>query len=200
MKLVWIAAAAGMAVAGAQPRSTETADLKVYVTGGSLVRPEVLKLAEGVASEIFGKIHIRLIWRIGPPAAAALLDQPVRVEFRTGHEGSEEAVARAKPCDFSIVVFYDRVRWAEQHGGLAERLLGHIFVHEITHSLQGITRHSATGMMKAAWSARDYEQMSLKPLRFEPLDIELIHEGFRTRAARCSEIGSKGASPASGHL
>jgi hypothetical protein len=49
--------------------------------------------------------------------------------------------------------------------------------------LQGIGRHSATGVMKEVWTAGDFGGMRLRPLSFTPLDINLIYSAWR-RAAR----------------
>ena len=63
-------------------------------------------------------------------------------------------------------------------------VLGHVLVHEITHILQGIQRHSASGVMKAYWDREDCGQMTWKPLRFEPEDVDLIYVGLARRASR----------------
>ena len=73
-----------------------------------------------------------------------------------------------------ITVFLDRVERRDYPG----IVLAHVLVHEITHMAQGINRHSATGVMKARWTGRDYSEMRLHPLRFEPEDLELIHQGL----------------------
>jgi hypothetical protein len=58
-------------------------------------------------------------------------------------------------------VFIDRVLMnLSKHGvpALPNGLLCHVIVHEITHVLENIDRHSAEGIMKAHWSDRDYER------------------------------------------
>jgi hypothetical protein len=40
--------------------------------------------------------------------------------------------------------------------------------------LEGIDRHSSNGVMKAHWDARDFLQMSQKPMSFAPEDVDLI--------------------------
>jgi hypothetical protein len=49
--------------------------------------------------------------------------------------------------------------------------------------LQGIARHSDTGLMKAFWTKDDYVRMEGSSLTFTPDDIELIHFGLQTRVA-----------------
>ena len=63
----------------------------------------------------------------------------------------------------------------------ANTVLAHILVHEITHVLERVARHSDSGIMKAVWSPADYQQMKLHPLPFSPEDIDLIHEAIGKR-------------------
>ncbi len=63
-------------------------------------------------------------------------------------------------------------------------LLAHELVHEITHILQCLDRHSETGVMKARWTADDYCEMRWKPLTFTPEDIQLIHLGMQMLRSR----------------
>jgi hypothetical protein len=56
--------------------------------------------------------------------------------------------------------------------------------HEITHVLQGIVRHSVSGVMKAFWDESDYSQMAWKPLAFTEYDVLLIQRAMDGRAAK----------------
>ena len=62
-------------------------------------------------------------------------------------------------------------------------MLAYVLVHEITHILQGITRHSATGIMKAHWNADDYFAMRKNALTFTADDEELLDAGLDRRLA-----------------
>lgn len=64
-------------------------------------------------------------------------------------------------------------------------LLAHVLVHEITHVLQGVSRHSETGVMKALWTADDCMAMGSKRLEFAPVDVSLIRDRF---AQGCGEV------------
>ena len=55
-------------------------------------------------------------------------------------------------------------------------------VHEITHVLERIKRHSEEGVMKARWSPQDYLHMDTDPLPFAADDVRLIREGLSKRA------------------
>jgi hypothetical protein len=63
-------------------------------------------------------------------------------------------------------------------------LLAHVLVHEITHLIQGINRHSDRGVMKARWDEDDYEQMRSRRLAFTEYDIRLIRLGLEVRSSR----------------
>ena len=52
------------------------------------------------------------------------------------------------------MIFYDRVRKIKPNKIPA--VLAHVMVHEVTHILQGICRHSASGVMKAQWDEEDF--------------------------------------------
>jgi hypothetical protein len=62
-------------------------------------------------------------------------------------------------------------------------LLGHVLAHEIGHILQGVERHSSTGLMKERWDYRDYVEMQRQPLRFTAEDLLLIQQGLKNRAS-----------------
>jgi len=82
-----------------------------------------------------------------------------------------------------IRVFYDRIRHTYNQS-LAPIVLAHVLVHEITHILQSVCRHSDQGVMKARWEAGDYLKMSRKPLQFTNEDVDLIYSGLATRGSR----------------
>jgi hypothetical protein len=54
-------------------------------------------------------------------------------------------------------------------------------VHEITHVLQGIARHSDSGVMKANWSGEEFQRMRYKSLPFTEEDVVLTHRGLEVR-------------------
>jgi hypothetical protein len=92
------------------------------------------------------------------------------------------ALAYALPYEgVHIEVFYDRIAGADPE--LVPSLMANVIVHEITHILQGIDRHSTGGIMKAVWTSSDYTLMKRSQLRFTALDVEMIHNGFAARTA-----------------
>jgi hypothetical protein len=70
-------------------------------------------------------------------------------------------------------VFWDRIEHPSYPASKGV-ILTHVLVHEITHILQRIDRHSESGVMKAAWANQDYRDMAWRPLSFTPHDIVLI--------------------------
>jgi hypothetical protein len=98
---------------------------------------------------------------------------------KTFHPG---ALAYALPYEgVHIEVFYDRIAQADPE--LVPSLMANVIVHEITHILQGIDRHSASGVMKAVWDSSDYTLMKRGMLRFTAIDVEMIRDGFAARTA-----------------
>jgi hypothetical protein len=57
--------------------------------------------------------------------------------------------------------------------------VAHVLVHEITHVIEGVTRHSASGIMKARWDTRDYFDMRRRPHAFAQEDVSLIYDGLK---------------------
>jgi len=91
------------------------------------------------------------------------------------------------------VIFYDRVesRLKRQRAPQAT-ILGYVLAHEIGHALQGVVRHSASGVMRATWTTDDFEQMGKDGLRFTEEDVLLIRLGLAppNAPADCSEVPS----------
>jgi hypothetical protein len=77
-----------------------------------------------------------------------------------------------------IYVFVDRVAAMVPPSRIGP-LLGHVLVHEITHGLQGVSRHSPRGVMKAHWDTPDFRAMEVHPLPFDDQDVLLIHAGIK---------------------
>jgi hypothetical protein len=130
--------------------------------------------AKKTASKMFSDIGVKLDWRREcPPQGIVISSSEDTPAKRMPH-----ALAYALPYEGThIVIFYDRVRRTVRPA-MIPCLLAHVLVHEITHILQGIQRHSDQGMMKATWDGSDYLAMEWKPFAFAPADIELIHRGL----------------------
>ena len=78
-----------------------------------------------------------------------------------------------------ITLFYGELHEGLRHQPRLEPIvLAHVLVHELTHVLQGVSRHSEAGVMQAHWTIRDYSEMEDKPLGFTPDDADLVHFGL----------------------
>lgn len=142
----------------------------------------VQKLAE----QMFATAGVRVRWRVGTPSEAKLVEErPIVVHFAVNTPASDHpgALAFAVPYEgVHIKIFYDRIKAGSPR--ITQVVLAHVLVHEMTHILQGIERHSETGIMKAIWTAQDYTDMAWKPLSFTSDDVDLIQNGFSVRMAR----------------
>jgi hypothetical protein len=71
-------------------------------------------------------------------------------------------------------------------------VLGFVLAHEITHVLQGIARHSETGIMRARWTDNNFRQMGNRDLMFTAEDVQMIRHRLAPRDASpcCSEMPS----------
>ena len=124
-----------------------------------------------MVSTMFASIGVTIDWRwkeFCPNGVGAI---QVRLSHDSHSVRDLNALAIALPYEGSVVVFLDRVQALDRSG--LPPVMAHVLVHEITHVLQRIDRHSATGIMKARWDDRDYVEMRLKPLPFAQQDVDL---------------------------
>jgi len=201
MKIVLMAALLAAASRNAnarQPGGSAPPKVRVYVDNNA-AQPGVLHLAEGMADAMFATAGVRIEWHghsmegvphPGGGLAIGLVSNtpdrllPGALGFARVYEGVH------------IDVFCDRLDRMAPGSKLAVPLLAHVLVHEITHMLQGIDRHSDSGVMKANWTASDYAEMVSSPLPFTPVDIQLIHLGLAARARGENFVASGSVSAA----
>ena len=55
--------------------------------------------------------------------------------------------------------------------------------HEFGHVLEGVDRHSPTGVMKAHLTRDDYDEMMHHPLSFAPEDVRMIRDHWNPALA-----------------
>ena len=187
---VWLLAAytcaaparAKLPIAAGQPQDS-------VVTVCLMTNPDrtVMDAAATLASRMFAAIGVKLEW-YEPRGCPAEKPAPVFVVIavRTPKSYLPGSLGEALPQEGRHVwVFYDRVCRATPKGS-ATPLLAHVLVHEIAHVLQGVSRHSESGILKARWSEREIAQMTELPLSFTPADILLIHRGMEERRMRAA--------------
>jgi hypothetical protein len=169
-----ITIAAGMTV---QARAANENRVTVYVQNKAAVPLAVTNRAQVLASSMFASVGVRIDWRKGQPAASG---QALILELRDDTPAAERpgALAYTKPFEgIHIAVFWDRIA----HRRAPDPLLAHVMVHEITHLLEGVCRHSENGVMKAQWTEDDIIMMPTRQLTFAAEDVDLIHIGMARR-------------------
>ena len=175
-----------MAAMGANAWAGETGQARVSSVTVCLDKggPGVDSSAQAVASKVFGAIAVKINWVKDGSCPASLDAIKVRLSHETPERLLPAALAYSLPLEAThlegahIVVFYDRIK-RPGRSVFAKQLLAYVLVHEITHILQGINRHSAAGIMKAYWNDVDYYDMTRNTLRFTEDDIDLIHLGLQ---------------------
>ena len=183
-----IMAIAAMTVAVGMTARAER-NVTIYVSNDLNTRG-VLYQAQERAAKMFAEAGVRIDWRIGRPSAAQPDREPAIVvslaeNTPAGYLPAALALARVYE-GVHITVFWDRVERMSRFAP-PTFVLAHVLVHEITHILQGIDRHSESGVMKPRWTPEDCRAMAIKPLGFTARDVELIQLGL----ARRTDVGAK---------
>ena len=178
--------------------------VNVQVSSQVEIAADLLRGGQQAANTIFAGIRVQLMWtgQMQPASTAvagcaggpATHDLAVEIVPHAPASFSDAALAVAMPYADSgvrIVIFYDRVDpLVRGHGAPQATVLGYVLAHEIAHVLQGIARHSETGIMRARWTNNDFKQMGAKVLLFTPEDVQLIRRRLAPHdaSARCSEL------------
>jgi hypothetical protein len=138
-----------------------------------------------LASSMFASIGVRIDWREGHscPAWSGVVHLSLSHGSASLRQPNPRALAYAEPYQRNIVVLLDRVQALVRNGSPSILILAHVLVHEITHVLEGVERHSPEGIMKARWSDDDLVAMRSKPLPFSEEDINLIYAGLQVLPA-----------------
>jgi len=182
---VALAMVVGMSTQAARAERTAEQLVTVYLVNDANVPSPVLSRARTLAADMFAGLGVRIEWRAGQRAESQLVREKaiaVRLTLDTPEEFKTTVGAFATPSEgVHITVLYQHLAWSLAKPGLAPALLAHVLVHEITHILQGIARHSETGLMKAYWTPNDYYEMQTKTIPFASEDVELIHRGLQRR-------------------
>jgi hypothetical protein len=148
---------------------------------------EILDASLG-AARIFQSIGVKVNW-LRPPACNQASDFiQIDLCYESPKSYPATSLAYAYPYAGSrIVILMDHVKATARPGRERSRLT-YVLVHEITHVLQGISRHSQTGIMKAHWTDWDQYDISRSALSFAPEDVELIRYGLDARRARQATV------------
>jgi hypothetical protein len=196
MKIAAMTLMAAMVGVAADPKQPQQ-KLTVYLRDNAAVPLAVRAPALELANQMCATIGVRLEWRGGEPRRTSC-PRCIGIELasHTPADLLPGALAYALPYEGAhIRVFYDRVE-REVVPSLRTALLAHVLVHEISHILQGIDRHSDIGVMKAHWTKQDYLQMGVQALPFTPEDVVLIQLGLASRASGAPTLAAGDLLPA----
>ena len=183
MKITALVAIATAAAASSQADQANQAPSVVAVCMATGSVTFIASQAQNIAAQMFAGIGVTIRWhRSGSSCPAEAIQ--ISLSEHTPPHRLPGSMAFAMPFEgIHIQIFYDRLARSAEPRVLPTKL-AHVMVHEITHILQGESRHSETGVMKAAWDDADYDAMAWKPLPFTETDILLIHQGLESRMAR----------------
>ena len=173
-RIALLACLAHAIVYGSEIRQKPEVCLQVQTPDPHLIS----RLAQELATRIFADVGIPLDWRPCEPANESSQTRIV-VQLVSGKkEGLMSGLlGYAIPYRRHVIIFFDRI----ETGHDAWAVLGNVMVHEITHILQGVSRHSDTGLMKPHWSSHDLTEMRYKPLRFTQEDLDLLYSALAVR-------------------
>jgi hypothetical protein len=185
--MVAMALVAGLSTRSGQAERRVEWRLTVYVENNASVPFPLLSQARTLAAQMFAGIGVQIDWRAGARAESQLIREKaiaVRLTLEDPQGLNPSVGAFTAPTEgVHITVLYCRLAWSLAKPHLAPALLAHVLVHEIAHILEGVGRHSKTGIMKANWTSSDYYDMQTKTLPFASEDIELIHQGLAQRSS-----------------
>ena len=172
-------------MAWAAPRQNEQKVVACFEqSGGNLTEASQARM---IASKLFQPAGVKLEVLSGQRSCEGQRDQVIVIGLSTNTPKHLLPGALAYAREFEgvhIQVFYDRIANGTHSPQLRPYLLAYVIVHEIAHVLEGIDRHSDSGIMKANWDAREHDLMLRSKLPFAEKDVALIHEGLAARAAR----------------
>jgi hypothetical protein len=164
------------------------ATVKICVESGPAAL-SITNQAKAIAALMFADIGVKIEWQHRRRDCYPRPEETILINISMDSPASllPGALAYARPYEGAhIEVFYDRIlKIVEPRRQLS--LLAHVLVHEVSHILQGVNRHSEVGLMKPAWNESDYVQMSWKPLPFAPEDVKLIQLGLDARTSRVAK-------------
>jgi len=145
---------------------------------------QVFIRARQIVGDVYSEIGFRVVWRAAGSHPPGCKTEPlhqkivVAVLAATPREIVEWAFAYSNPYATDgpcVKLLMDRLRPAIHRSPLtAGYLLGNVLAHEMGHVLQGVLRHSETGVMKARWSAREISSMPNERPHFTAEDVDLM--------------------------
>jgi len=169
----WILVAMAMLANGAQKKE---ADIVVCFHADN-AKFGVIGPAERLATQILRDAGISVEWWSGKEdygRDAELIDAVLSAPDEHYLPGALASAKLGVHSGTRIEVFYNRIG-SSRSDATAANLLAYALVHEITHIIEGVSRHSENGIMKANWNAYDRQLIRSNSLHFAEVDLEMIH-------------------------
>ena len=135
-----------------------------------------LGATRNLVTTLFGNAGVEIRWLAAPTERALFR---VRVVECAPTTASPEAMAATRIDQKSVTVYSDRVqrRLGKAHPAAAKVALAYVIAHELAHAMQGIPRHSESGILKAQWTNDDFTAMLFGRLQFAVHDLVMIRNG-----------------------
>jgi hypothetical protein len=184
MKILTVLSFAQILGAASAPSSPPTPAPEVFVCLERIAQASTSTtyLAQSETSKLLTRAAVHVEWIHGSACQSSAAIQ-VHLTVQTPENLLPGALAFCQPTvGDDIRVLYDRVQ-AMVSPAHEPHLLAYVLAHEIVHILEGTGRHSATGIMKAQWTAEDYSDIASGKLTFASEDIELVRGGLIVRPA-----------------
>lgn len=185
---------AGCAVASAKPQGRPDiprVEICFEMDGSVRLGGMMFASAKATASQLVAEGGIRLDWSHGKISDCDRGGQSIGIKF-VAHAPEvvaerPHALASAMPYGTgeTIAVYDDRIaRYCAIFPEADQaKILGHILAHEIVHMLQGVARHSSTGLMKARWDTEDLRTISRTGLGMAAEDRQILAARFAPTTA-----------------
>ena len=160
---------------GADLPSARRSPVHICIEGSPHI-PFVMAQAIKLATGMFREIGVETEWQYQSRHCMTAWEAPILVQVIAEVPPTRFPDALAVTAlggDRRIEVFYNRITGVTGPLGVAG-VMAHVLAHEVTHALEGISRHSEEGVMKAHWDWRDFKEMSFRTLAFDGIDVKLI--------------------------
>ena len=179
--------------------SSEKASMTVHVYNYAGLSRSDLKLAESVAAEIFLERGVQIVWY--DCRASSRADDDPRCSQSVGLTTFKLRICRS--CTSFLAVQGREVGgyatgqmatvsslWVAQLETTlyvpSAKVLGRVIAHELGHLVLG-PAHSPVGIMKANWTAKDFDHVNIGMLMFTSEQGELIRSSLKFRGSANDE-------------
>jgi hypothetical protein len=183
------------------PATNEPIKVSVYDDAG--VGLELLIKSEKVASDVFERARVEIRWlncgidgKLTGLPGCGKAEFPTRLQLRMlkrsrGLTAETFGISYLSSSGEGVYsqIFVEPVELL--HGTTAmsiSDLLGHVAAHELAHLLLGTNSHSADGLMRARWGAKELERVNQGTLLFDHEEAHKMAERLIAGAKRNAEV------------